>query len=373
MIITRQFKYLIYQGISVLCLYAFSHQLIAEELTQKYRVRVGITSNINEVQPIKWNPGHYVLTPFRMTNKNFQKMLDEIAPVAGIRGIQKRYTWASLEPAKDQYDFSEIKRDLKILRSLNKRLIVQIQYKSFHKEDNYAPEYLQGEKYSGGVFKLSKGGHNLVLWNDAVLYRLKKLYIKLGKELDSVGNLEAIVLPETSPGRKGDMGPGYDEEKYIKNLLESVIILKKAFPGTVVIQYANYPRRHLGQMTTVFVANGIGLGGPDTFPSADAYFLHHGVYPYYSHLTGVIPLAIAVQSDNYTSRKPHGLLDTTPVGEIYVFARDELRVNYLFWFWRKYPIDYFSRVLKMMAEPDFPSDKSGGLRSECPTMLGYCQ
>lgn len=46
-------------------------------------------------------------------------------------GAQIVYTWRTLEPSEGRYDFSAIKQDLAYLDSIDKRLWVQLQDKSF--------------------------------------------------------------------------------------------------------------------------------------------------------------------------------------------------------------------------------------------------
>ncbi len=46
-------------------------------------------------------------------------------------GAQLKYTWKELEPEKDQYDFSEIEKDLDFLINHNKKLFIQLQDVTF--------------------------------------------------------------------------------------------------------------------------------------------------------------------------------------------------------------------------------------------------
>ncbi|MGH8550790.1 MAG: hypothetical protein ACRERU_19765 [Methylococcales bacterium] len=309
------------------------------------------------------------------TDLTTSAVVSEVAGNSLLQGIQNRYTWASLEPAKDQYDFSAIKRDLDILRGVGKRLVVQIMTKSFNDEDIYVPAYIQSTAYGGGLFKMTTGGYNLTLWDPAVSDRLSALVNAMGKALNADNALEAVVLSETSVGSAASPAPaGYDQGKFIDNLLLVDSALRQAFPNTVVIQYTNFPRKALGKITSHLQNNGIGLGGPDVY-LADLG-LAFGVYRYYPKLASIVPLAPAVQSKDYTARAYQGSFDPPPVSDLYNFARNKLKANYIFWLRRTSsntdPINYWQQVLDMMASPAFPKDPAGGLASTCPTSYSSC-
>ena len=116
---------------------------------------------------------------------------------------------------------------------------------------------------------------------------------------------------------------------------------------------------------------GVGLGGPDIF--AEDPGLVRGVYPYYPTLAGTIPLAPSVQHENYYTRRHRGPPDAPSVEELYRFARDKLKANYLFWTRRLVPPEKpYARVLEMLDSPAFPKDPAGGLNTACPIVYRAC-
>ncbi|MEK6647240.1 MAG: hypothetical protein AABY84_11275, partial [Candidatus Firestonebacteria bacterium] len=255
-------------------------------------------TNICSGNEIKWHPGHYILVADDTSQKNF------IHPK--FLGIQKRYYWNNLEPKKDVYDFSEIKSDLFYLEKYEKRLVVQIQTKSFKKDITYAPDYLRGPEYGGGIFKSDTGAFNPVYWNTEVSKRLNALYTNLGRELDKEPYLEAVVLPETALGYiVPKIGvESYNVDKYIVSLKSGMKALKDAFPNTVVIQYTNFPLDDLEELTNYEKEIGVGLGGPDVAPySPSLTNIKKGIYRFYPKLSGIIPLGAAVQYPDYTWKK----------------------------------------------------------------------
>src|SRR3990167_446895 len=69
-----------------------------------------------------------------------------------VGGAQVVYTWKELEPEKDKYDFSRITNDINFLKSLHKKLFIQLQDRSFEPDLFYVPDYIRNEpEYHGGV------------------------------------------------------------------------------------------------------------------------------------------------------------------------------------------------------------------------------
>ena len=63
-----------------------------------------------------------------------------------IAGVQIVYTWKSLEPAQDRYDFSQIEADLAFLQKRGKQLFVQLQDRFFVIEARNVPLVIQYNK-----------------------------------------------------------------------------------------------------------------------------------------------------------------------------------------------------------------------------------
>ena len=310
----------------------------------------------------KWHPGHYAFVQF--------SALREEHIYKNFCGIQKAYTWRELEPEKDRYDFSAIRSDLAFLGKHDRRLVIQVQTKTFGPKQNYCPSYLSGPDFGGGVYKTRWGSFNPVIWDERVNRRLNALYTRLGKELDREPYLEAVVIPESAvtfdTASRGDSH--YTAEKYTHCIEAGMQALKDAFPTTAVIQYVNMPPEAIQYLADYARAHGVGLGGPDIYPY-DPVLTNpqRGVYRLYPPLSGTVPLGAAVQQNDYTQkavfRGPEG---ETPVKEIYEFGRDKLRLNYIFWGTRQ---GHFEKVQAMMADPSFPKDPAGGLCAARPTSV----
>jgi len=329
----------------------------------------------------KWHPGHYVFVgqgPIRP-----EHLFEH------FRGVQKLYTWSDLEPAEGRYDFSKIHGDLALLKPHGKQLVLQIQYKAFGKGQRRVPAYVQGPEYGGGVYLASSGSFDPVLWNDRVGQRMDALFAALGKEFDGHASVEAVVLPETSPSAALDKRPQpgvepYTLAIYVAALKDRMTALRRAFPRTAVIQYANFPQGALPELTAYMKEVGVGLGGPDVYPRpSNLSDPERGVYRLYAPLSGTVPLGAAVQSPDYSvaswkrtaafnrGQDRNSVVVTfdeeqpIPVREHLQLAQETLKLNYLFW--SAHPPQCLENVKRMLAEPDLAHDPAGGLDAKCPT------
>ncbi len=328
---------------------------------------------------VKWHPGHYILA-----NK-----IDENCILEHFRGVQKMYTWKSMEPELGKYDFSGVKKDLAFLKKHDKRLVIQIQYKAFGKGAISVPAYLKGPEYGGGIYRANSGSFDPVIWNDKVGERMDSLFKALGREFDRDPNIEAMVLPETSPSANLAKSPqegvdAFSNEIYGKALRQHMLSLRKSFPHTAVIQYANFPQNMLEELTSYMKQIGVGLGGPDVYPrESELMNPERGVYRLYAPLSGVVPLGSAVQSPDYsvaswvrTAAFNKGQdrnsvkvdpkdEEAIPVREHLRLAQEKLHLNYMFW--SQNPTHYFDNVKVLLAEPDLANDPAGGLDARCPS------
>ncbi len=264
-------------------------------------------------------------------------------------GVQVAYSWNQLEPQKDEYDFSLIEKDLKLLKRYGKKLFIQIQDVSFSMKWNLTPQYLKSDAvYNGGAnvhYKSQNAeqssfrelGWITRRWDKAVQDRLHKLYAALGKEFDGI--IEGINTEETAVEYSKEQlhPPGFSFERYRDATLENIIVLKKAFPKSTVIVYANFmPGGYLpGGDSTLLKsvyefaqANNIGVGGPDLFPYKKGQM--DNSYRFIKDSYEKVPTSLAVQDGNYNYINPQTNKPVT-AKEIYEFANKYLHLTYIFW------------------------------------------
>lgn len=267
-----------------------------------------------------------------------------------LEGAQVSYSWRQLEPEKDAYDFSEVREDLAFLSARGKKLWVQVQDVTFSETRINVPRYLLSDpQYHGGAdkqyhFEAGKEAAAVVQgwvarrWDPAVQERLHRLFSALGKEFD--GRIEGINLAESSVefGESGRLFPqGFSPTVYRDAVITNMRALKRAFPRSVVMQYANFmpgewrPTDDKGYLRAVYDAAkelGVGVGGPDLLRYRPGQL--KSSYPLIRDASRHVPAGIAVQDGNYAEKDPKTGKRPT-VGELLKFATEYLRVDYVFW------------------------------------------
>src|SRR5205807_4716582 len=192
---------------------------------------------------------HYVFF-----NRDREKISDAaFLNTEAFEGAQLKYTWREIEPEKDAYDFSAIRQDWRFLNSKSKKLFIQLQDSSFDPTVVNVPRYLLNDaQYHGGADRQYSiegddeehavpAGWVARRWDPAVQERFHKLLFGLGKEFD--GKIEGINLPETAVdfGETGRLfPPGFTRESYRDAIIANMQALKRAFPKSVTMQYANF-------------------------------------------------------------------------------------------------------------------------------------
>ncbi len=267
-----------------------------------------------------------------------------------IAGAQLKYTWRELEPARDRYDLKPLMNDLAFLTSHGKRLFVQLQDVSFDDNHVNVPDYLrQDPAFRGGAARQYEiegdddsraraGGWVARRWDPAVRARFIRLLQFLGRETD--GRIEGLNLPETAVefGASGRLHPeGFTYERYCAGIKEIMTAAREAFSRSQVIQYANFmpgewlPWEDHGYLRGVYAHAeqiGVGVGGPDLLPYRRGQQSHS--YPLIAARGPGVVAGVAVQSGNLADKNP-GTGQRVTVAELERFAREVLRLDYVFW------------------------------------------
>jgi hypothetical protein len=258
-------------------------------------------------------------------------------------GAQIMYAWDRLEPSKDRYDFSVIEDDVDYLKSRNRKLFIQLQDATFDPKYKAVPAYLLSEEYDGGAV-LQQGdngddGWTAKRWNRAVQERFAALLNALGERFD--GKIEGINLQESSLGVSSELDGSFTPAKYVAALKSTMVALKKAFPRSTTMQYANFipgewlPWEDKGHLKSIYAYGqqiGVGLGAPDLMVRRRGQLNHALAMMHENKYT--VPLGIAIQDGNYI-----GETNSVKVIEqrknlvplLHEFAKDFLRVDYMFW------------------------------------------
>ena len=303
--------------------------------------RVGLTTSaVGPASPAK-RVHHYV---FFGQDRERLKEARSFLETPAFEGAQIAYSWRQLEQGKDNYDFSLIREDLAFLNAHGKKLWIQYQDVTFNPNRINVPKYLLDDpKYNGGADKQYqiKGddeaqavheGWMARRYDPAVQERLHKLYAALGKEFD--GRVVGINDAETSSGFgwTGKLFPkGYSKEIYRDAIIANMQALKRAFPKSIAMVYANFMPGGLSYLEAVYKAareSNVAVGGPDLMPFRP--FQRANSYPLIRDSAGKIPTGLAVQDGNYSDvNRETGKRAT--IAELLKFGADELKLDYIFW------------------------------------------
>jgi hypothetical protein len=265
-----------------------------------------------------------------------------------IEGAQIMYAWRQLEPKRGEYDFSIIHEDYNYLLSHDKKIFIQLQDVSFSASYKAVPDYLLTDEFDGGcVASGEEEGWVAKRWNPNVQYRFALLLAALGKEFD--GKIEGINLQESAAGSSNETDTSFTPEHYAECLKENMLALKRAFPKSVTMQYANFmpgewlPWDDKGYLRSIYEYGqeiGVGLGGPDLMVTRKGQ-LNHTIAMMHEN-TYTVPLGIAIQDGNYVGatgadndynerikNEENERKNIVPL--LHAFAKDFLHVSYMFW------------------------------------------
>jgi hypothetical protein len=260
-----------------------------------------------------------------------------------FKGAQIMYSWRQLEPEKGKYDFSVLQEDYKYLKNFKKKLFVTLQDVTYNAKRKAVPDYILTAEYDGGAVEQYNndgmpGGWVAKRWNKKVRERFTQLIQALGKAFD--GKIEGINLQETSIEVKDS---SFSESDYVTGLKENMLALKKSFPKSVSMIYANFmpgewlPGNDKGYLRSIYQYGeqiGVGLGGPDLMVKRKGQLNHTIAMMHETHYS--VPLGIAIEDGNYIGETGDATEDKTKIHEnivplLHAFAKDFLKINYMFW------------------------------------------
>ncbi|WP_368565724.1 hypothetical protein [Pseudoxanthomonas sp. UTMC 1351] len=273
-------------------------------------------------------------------------------------GAQIVYTWRTLEPSKNRYDFSAIREDIAYLDSIGKQLWIQLQDKSFTPRRN-VPDYLLNDpRYKGGVIKQSmlsaperdpnkpptddEYGWSAKIWEQTVRERYQKLVQQLGKEFD--GKVAGINFSESSIDIGTENADGtttfpddFNPQDYVDAMQENMRVLAASFTRSTPMVYLNFvpgewlPWDDKGYMRSLFDEARrlkMGIGGPDLMPYRKSHMAQ--TYGFFREYPGALVKGMAVQDGNLRQINPRTGEKNT-VNDIQDFAEQYLELDYIFW------------------------------------------
>ena len=275
----------------------------------------------------KFHPGHYISIGPAELGRGLDKTLSKTL-ADPIKGVQLRYRWTELEPEEGRYDFSAIATDLKTVARWDRQLVAVIEDKSFNYKPPPTPAYLQANHTVR-----SRQGYTAVRWDPYVNERLQKLVAAIGQQFDCDPNFEGIAFQESAPNLDDDVlaANGYTPEKYRDTLIALLRAASQSVPRSRVFWYMNFlpgGQQYIGDIATALAGTGVVMGGPDILP--DNAPLRNNVYPFYESYHGRLPLFCSMRHPSYRHLK-NGTSGYWTMDDLFLFARDKLHVDYLFW------------------------------------------
>lgn len=280
----------------------------------------------------KFNPGHYVTL-------DAGRVSEQLAALEGmdISGIQVRYRWQSLETERDVYDFSMISRDLEVVAERGLQLVAVIVDKSFDGQPP-TPRYLHDQF----TIRHQDGGFIALRWDPFVMDRLKQLVKLVGMNFDCHPNFEGIAFQESSLSADERVLAlkKYTPEKYRDALGDLLVSASNSLPRSRIFWYMNYltgKQQYIAEIAEAVIGRGVVMGGPDILP--DNRPLARLVYPFYSQFRGRLPLFNSMQPNSYRHLRAEAGRDQRywTLEELFIFARDRLYLDYIFWEYRPWP------------------------------------
>jgi hypothetical protein len=252
-------------------------------------------------------------------------IVDSLRP--GVRGVQIRYTWRSLEPTEGTYDFAKLKSDLDLVASHGAVLIAMVVDKSFDASVP-TPDYLASKTVPN-----NPGGYTVLRWDPVVLKRFQALTTAIGAAFDTHPGLEAVATQESAPSLTAAQlaSAGYTPEAYRDSLIAMLTSMKQALPSSQVFWYMNFiPQKqsYIAAIAAAVAPLGVSMGGPDILPESASLVAQ--TYPLYGQFSGKMPLFCSAQFDSYEHVKS-STGDYYTMQEIFEFGRDQLHVSYVLW------------------------------------------
>lgn len=284
---------------------------------------------------LKYHPGHYIA----MNDWEGQSAMIEAASKPGVKGVLVRYLWKDLEPSYGVYDFSKVQSDLTLMRDHGMQLIARIEDKTFKPDVKPTPPYLWAN-YTVAHNNPS-GGFVAKRWLPYVTERMAALTKAMGARFDGQPNFEGVTFEESCMGFTDAMQKsyGYTPEQYRDQIIQMLKNTRASFPTSQVFWSMNFlegNQTYIGQIADAVVPYKVAMGGPDILP--DNQSLVTLTYPYYRQFKGRMTLFGSIQYVEYGqlhSNKALGKYWTMP--QLFVYARDQLATNYIFWTQKRTP------------------------------------
>lgn len=322
-------------------------------------------------------PGHWV--QFQAGDDSQSTMLTAYNANTAIKGVLKRFYWNELESGATEgaavYNFTEILSDLAWCAARGLKYAFMIVDKTFTTDSsngaNPLPAYLAHKAlwYTGG-----DGGYMTLRWDTYVVARMKALISAAATAILGNANaatFEGIATQETAVGLSDTQlsSNGYSAAIYADYYIELCSYISIALPNRRYFWFFNYisgGQAEIDRVITESMAVGnMVAGGPDCWPtSAAGDALRRLTYPKYAAHKDEVGLHVGMSVPSY--QQPTAVGAATPpymsMNDVFLYARDTLHVNYVFWMWRATGTNNYPThsVAAQTTHPTFNVEDLGG-------------
>jgi hypothetical protein len=331
------------------------------------------TSSPANAAAMKWHPGNYVranIQGFAVEQAARFDVYEKIRNEPLVKGALVIVNWGSVEKSEGVYDFSIIDKELARMKSMGKRLILEVWWHKFagktlpstpqNTDRLYLPDYVIAQ--GGAAVSTVSEGYMARLHDAKWMNRLIALYQALGARYDADPFIEQIIVSETSLALAD---PTFNQAALNVQFKRLVPAIRAAWPTTSAVMLMNWISEP-GAMLSFSAANGVGTGGPDIVPPPP-----DGPYEDYGSqaLRGA---GGSFGSTDYRGRIPVSYQSQVPIyagysmlpATLYRYAYNTLKATHLTWTvyeGESAEHDWASGVLPAIRA-------SGGVvRSACPT------
>jgi hypothetical protein len=320
---------------------------------------------------VKFYTGHYVGIGGGMTSTNLADTLEEVKGLPAVAGIMKRYEWADLEVAKDDYRFGQIQSDLDAAQAKGKKLAIMIMYKF----GNPLPAYLASME--NGDYFYTLGGAGTGPYSTGKLAKFENpwvvdrflLFINALKRFDSHPALAAVIYPETAMGFDMSTVNAAGFYEGIKRIDRVTACLFRATP---IFQLTNFPVKYIDGLIRNEIKFGAGFGVADVMPADTSLTKPGAAYSYFPLANGTVPTSAIIAGSNYRYDShedfkngiENGLSYDDSVHRLGAYAAETLHTNFIWWKRDSAADKYYQAVLKALANGSLPTPAN-----VCPSMF----
>lgn len=212
----------------------------------------------------KWHPGHGIKVSDDYGGSGDlakqQGEMNDLADSAHLKFAHVRMRWGRINTTGSTYDWSPIDSHLAHLQTLGKKLILQVQTKSF---GSGAYTMLAPLDILAANTVQANNGWTVALWRPAVMDRYIATMEQIALRYDDDVRLEGITWAESSPSIVVSQYPDYSRSGFATQLKRLYAAAGTYFTGTTPLANLNSLAGEIPGLLEEAYQQGIGFAAPD--------------------------------------------------------------------------------------------------------------